>query len=97
MKIRDLNLKFSDQRTWRGIGRQLVRARFADVAAFRLAAAKPWNLSLVWRALKFRWKNQRRRKVLVEMHRRHMGMDWRCSLPRKKQRALGYLPKIQNS
>lgn len=73
---------------------ELAKAKLADVVAVQLSLRNFWNPLVLWRTVKFLYQNHRRQRVLARMVKRQMGFNWRCSLPKKQQRQLGYLPKL---
>jgi hypothetical protein len=81
-------------RTLKDVRRELVKARMADGVAVHLTLKQPWRIILWWRSLQFIFKNRRRQKILKTMSEKSMGFDWRCSLPKKQQRAAGMLPGL---
>lgn len=86
--------KWSDAGSLKAVRREQVRAKLADVVAVQTALRNFWNPLVLWRTVKFIFKNQRRQKLLAYLSRAKMGFNWRDSRPLKKQRELGLLPKI---
>ncbi|MDR3459557.1 MAG: hypothetical protein P4N60_19175 [Verrucomicrobiae bacterium] len=86
-------VKWSDAGSLTAVRRDLVKAKLADVVAVHMSLKNFWNPIVLWRAVKFIFANQRRKKILATMVRAKMGFNWRDSRPLKKQRQLGLLPK----
>jgi hypothetical protein len=82
------------RRTLRDVYVEIGKSRIADFIAWRLALARFWRFDLVWRALRFRIVNARRRKALIALARNKMSPDWRDSRPLKLQRKLGLKPSL---
>lgn len=75
---------------------ELRRARMADAVAVQLSLRRFWNPFVVWRTLKFLFANRRRQRQLATLSRLRMGFGWRDSRPKKLQRQLGLLPKLES-
>jgi hypothetical protein len=76
------------------VRRELVKARLADTVAVSMSLRNFWRPLVLWRAVKFIFRNQRRQKILARLARARMGFRWRDSRPLKLQRQLGLKPKI---
>lgn len=83
------------RRTLQSVHVEIGKGRIADFVAWRLALARFWRLDLVWRALRFRAVNARRRRALVALAKNKMSPDWRDARPAKLRRRLGLLTPIQ--
>lgn len=73
---------------------QLRKAKLANVAAVQITLRDFWRPIVWWRCLKFLYRNRRRQRLLETLSAKSMGFAWRSSIPRKKQRELGMLPKL---
>ena len=85
---------FSDAGSLRAVRRELLKAKVADVVAVQMSLKNFWRPTVVWRAVKFIFKNQRRQKLLARLARAKMGFAWRDSRPLKQQRKLGLKPQL---
>lgn len=83
------------RKTLSDVRRDVVKSRLADLVAWRMALRQFWRPVLVWRSLKFRWQNRKRRGVLFQLLEKQMSPDWRCSLPKKQQRAMGMISQLK--
>jgi len=73
---------------------QLRKARLADAAAVQITLRDCWRPIVWWRCMKFLYRNRKRQNLLQKLSDKHMGFAWRPSIPKKKQRQLGMLPKL---
>jgi len=85
---------YHDKGSLKAVRRELRFANAADVVAVQLSLKNFWKPLVLWRAVKFVFKNQRRKKILAKMSRAKMGFNWRDSRPLKLQRRLGLRPQV---
>lgn len=81
-------------KTLKDVRRELVKAKLADAVTVQLTLNNFWRPMMWVRGFKFIFKNRRRQRVLQRMSDKSMGFAWRSSMPKKKQREMGYLPKL---
>lgn len=85
---------YNDQGSLTAVRRELRRANAADVVAVQLSLRNFWNPLVLWRSVRFLFRNQRRKKLLATMSRAKMGFAWRDARPLKQQRRLGLKPQL---
>jgi len=85
---------YNDSGSLTAVRRELRKAKCADVVAVQISLKNFWKPWVLWRAIVFVFKNQRRQKVLGTMVRAKMGFAWRNAMPKKHQRQLGMLPPV---
>lgn len=85
---------FSNAGSLTAVRRELVKAKCADVVAVQMSLRNCWRPSVIWKSVKFIFRNQRRKKLLATLSRAKMGFAWRDSRPLKLQRQLGLIPKL---
>ena len=81
-------------KTLKDVRRQLAKAKLADAVAVQMSYRQWWNPLRWYRSFQFIYKNRRRQRSLKFLSDRSMGFVWRSSIPKKKQRAAGMLPKL---
>jgi len=88
------NKIYSDAGSLTAVRRELMNAKYADVVAVQMSLKNFWRPLVLWRAVKFIFRNQKRQRLLAKMSRAKMGFNWRDARPLKLQRKLGLKPQL---